>query len=78
LVLHFLRYFEDAAILQVQVEQGPPHHPQNARATFGFMFLQSLTFLSRTPLLRMYPRWLNIFPFFFMKMSLQIRHFTLL
>jgi hypothetical protein len=51
-----------------------PPHPRNACNTSGFMFLQSLTLLSRAPLLGMYPRWLNILEFFFVKASPQIRH----
>jgi hypothetical protein len=37
-----------------------PPHPRNTRATFSFMFLQNLTLVSLSPLLQMYPRWLNI------------------
>ena len=54
-----------------------PPHPQNARYTSSFMFLQSLTWLSCVPMLGMYPRWLNILKFFFEKSSPQIRHCTL-
>jgi hypothetical protein len=52
-------------------------HPWNARNTFSFTFLQSLTLLSHAPVLGMYPRWLNILEFFFVKSSPQTRHCTL-
>jgi hypothetical protein len=75
LVLHFPHYLEDAAIPQVQFEAGAKSpHPRNACNTSGFMFLQSLTLLSRALVLGMYPRWLNILEFFFAKSSPQIRH----
>jgi hypothetical protein len=49
-----------------------PRHPQNASATSDFMFLQSLTLLCLSSVLLMYPRWLNILTFFFVKMFPQI------
>jgi hypothetical protein len=54
-----------------------PPHPRVACNTSSYMFLQSLTLLSRAPLLQMYPRWLNILVFFFVKSSLQIWYCTL-
>jgi hypothetical protein len=54
-----------------------PLHSRNVCATSGFMFLQSLTLLSLLPVLRMYLRLLKILGFFFIKMALQIWHFTL-
>ena len=51
-----------------------PPHSWNACNTSSIMFLQSFTLLSCAPVLGMYPRWLNIFEFFFMKRSRQIRH----
>jgi hypothetical protein len=49
-------------------------HPQNARNMSSFMFLQGLTLLSHAPVLGMYPRWLNMLEYFFMKWSPQIKH----
>jgi hypothetical protein len=74
LVPHFVHYLEDVAILQAQVELRPCHH------ILGYVYLHVFTefntmFLS--PLLWIYPKWLNILPFFFVNESLQIQHTTL-